>query len=120
MMMRACALLALAACGTLRAEADAPAVIIHPTADSRAALLRAVVTALDGAQVTLADDALTHESILLIERARRLDPSGLLANGRELGMPERFRLVKSGGQCVLVHERSGRRAVLAATECAPR
>jgi hypothetical protein len=119
MMLRACALLALAACGTLRAEADAPAVIIHPTADSRAALLRAVGAALDGAQVTLADDALTHESILLIERARRLDPSGLLANGRELGMPERFRLVKSGGQCVLVHERSGKRAVLAATECAP-
>jgi hypothetical protein len=45
--------------------------------------------------------------------------NGLLANGRELGMPERFRLVKSGGQCVLVHERSGKRFALAATNCAP-
>ena len=117
--LRACVLLALAGCGTLRAEADAPAVIVNPTAESRAELVRAVGAALDGARVTVADDALTHESVLLIERAKRLDPNGLLANGRELGMPERFRLVKSGGQCVLVHERSGKRFALAATACAP-
>ena len=119
MTTRGCALLMLVGCGTLRAEADTPAVIVDPTAQSRAELVRAVGAALHGAQVTVADDALTHESALLIERAGRLDPNGLPANGRELGMPERFRLVKSGGQCVLVHERSGKRFALAATSCAP-
>jgi hypothetical protein len=114
------ALLSTAACRTPHARHDVPAVIVHPTAESRAALAQAVSSALHGAPVTLADDALTDASTLVIERARRLDPSGLPANGRELGPPERFRLVKSGGECVLVHERSGTRLALSATACAPR
>lgn len=111
------ALLSVLACRTLQAET--PAVIIDPTAQSRVALRRAVSTALNGAPVTVADDALMHESVLVIDRASRRDPSGLPLNGRDLGMPERFRLMKGGAQCVLVHERSGRRFTLTATTCAP-
>ena len=108
------------ACRTVAAPRDAPAVIVDPTAESRAALARAVGAALNGAQVSLADDALTGRSTLAIERVRRRDASGLPLNGRELGRPELFRLVKSGAECVLVHERSGRRFALADTACAPR
>jgi len=113
------ALLSLAACGTLRSDPDRPAVIVTPTAESRAALTQAVSAALNGAPVTLADDALTRESVLTIERTQRRDANGLLLNGRELGTPERFLLVKSGDQCVLVHERTGKRITLTATACAP-
>jgi hypothetical protein len=102
---------------TAAQDAEVPALIVNPTAESRAALLQAVRSALNGASVTLADEALTGESTLAIERTVRRDAAGRRVQGRELGLPERFRLVKSGGSCVLVHERTGRRSVLDHTQC---
>jgi hypothetical protein len=90
-------------------EGAVPAVIVHPTPQSRAALLQAVTDAL-GAQPLLAEDALVRESVLIIER-RHLE-------GRERSMPERFSLFKVADQCVLVHERTGRRSLLVQTRCA--
>jgi hypothetical protein len=98
-------------------SADLPALISNPTPESRASLLQAVRSALNGAPVTLADDALTRESTLLIERAIRRDAARLRMQGREVSPPERFQLVKSGGACVLVHERTGRRFTLEHTSC---
>src|SRR5260370_42440273 len=86
------------------ADVDVPAVIVNPTAERRTAVVQAVSTALNGVRVTLAPDALTDVSTLIIERTRRRDPSGLPIDGRDLGSPERFRLVKRAGECVLVHE----------------
>ncbi len=110
---------ALFACRTGQPRPEVPARIVDPTEQSRAALARAVSAALGGAPVTLADDALTRGSALLVERAWVHDPAGLPANGRRLGAPERFRLVESGGACILVHEGTGRRYPLAATACSP-
>ena len=99
---------------------EVPAVIVAPTDASRAALAAAVRAALDGAPVTLADDALTRSSTLTVERTPLRDPAGLPVGGRELGTPERFYLVKRGGACVLVHERTGRVSSLESTTCAAR
>ena len=112
-------LCSLAACRTSPPSPppDAPAIIVKPTPESRAALVEAVSTALNGAPVTLADDALTSGSTLVIQRTPRRDPSGLPIDGRDVGFPERFRLVRSAGQCVLVHEATGRRFALPATDC---
>jgi hypothetical protein len=99
---------------------DVPAVIVQPTAASRAALAQAVSIALDGANVTLADSALTDSSDLIIERTVRRDPEGHPIQGRVTEKPERFHLVRSGGQCVLIHERTGKRYRLVETECAAR
>jgi hypothetical protein len=90
-------------------EGAVPAVIVEPTPRSRAALLQAVTDAL-GIQPLLADDALVHESVLIIER-RHLE-------GREQSMPERFRLFKVGDRCVLMFERTGQRSPLVETRCA--
>src|SRR5512144_2563069 len=89
-----------------RAPADdgVPAVIVDPTPESRAALQQAVTDALHGLDVLLAPDALTRESVLLLE-PRHME-------GRETRTGEKFRLVKSGAQCVLIHERTGQRFVL--------
>jgi hypothetical protein len=50
------------------------------------------------------------------------DPQGSIAQGRaqgrEMRMPEHFRLVKNGHHCVLIHERTGQRMELANTKCA--
>jgi hypothetical protein len=125
--LKACAtagaLLSTTACrtpGAAHADPEAPAVIVNPTVQSRAALVQAITDALDGVSVTLADDAFTNASTLTLERTARRDENGVRLQGRELGTPERFRLVKMAGQCVLIHERSGRRLVLTSTECIPR
>jgi len=90
--------------------AEVVAVIDQPTRESRAELARAVSSALNGVPVTLADDASTRDSLLIIERP---------LSGRDLGKPENFRLLKAGEQCTLVHERTGRHTTPASTTCQP-
>lgn len=113
--------LLLCACHANRpAPLEVPAVLTHPSAESRAELARVVSRALDGRSVTLADDALTAESTLAIEPAAHRDAQGVRVNGRETGRPERFRLLRDGTRCVLVHERTGRRFALRSATCQPR
>jgi hypothetical protein len=76
--------------------------------------------ALHGAPVTLADDALTRDYTLIVERAPHRDAEGRPLDGRETGRPERFRLVQSGLLCVLVQESTGQRWTLASVTCSPR
>jgi hypothetical protein len=111
------ALTVLSACARGLAQEETPAVINNPTDESRAALVAAVSTALAGPPVTLADDALTREDVLIVERVRPRDAQGVPFGGRDLDRPERFRLVKVGAKCVLVRERTGARNVLASTRC---
>ena len=100
----------LLACASSFAQPEVAAVIDQPTQQSRAELARAVSSVLHGAPVTLADDALTRDSLLIIERP---------LSGRDFGRPENFRLLKAGKQCTLVHERTGARTTLASTTCQP-
>lgn len=102
-------LLLLTSCKTGTVRDDVPALIVDPTTASRAELRRAVADALNIGEVTIADDALTRDSVLIIEPARLM--------GRDFRRPEHFRLVLSGSTCALVHQESGRRYELAATTC---
>lgn len=107
--------LLLSACVTTRLE---PAIIVDGTPETHAELIRAVSGLLGVETVTIADDALTKESTLLIDRAPARDASGRRLSGRDLGKPEQFDLVKRGRECVLVHASTGTRRVLAGTSCA--
>jgi hypothetical protein len=109
----------LCACTSTLAQPDVPAIIVKPTKQSRAELAQVVSSDLNGAPVTLADDALTRSNVLIIERARPRDPSGVPLSGRDYDRPEHFRLVKAGKECALVHERTGKRTTLASTTCQP-
>jgi len=113
-------MLGLTACATASAGRDVPALVTRPTAESRAELLRVVRRAMKGAPVTIADDALTREDTLIIERARPRGADGVPLSGRETGRPEHFRLMKNGSRCVLVHERTGKRFRLKSATCAPK
>lgn len=110
-------LTALPACQAWPTGSSAPAVITHPTAASRADLERAVSQAFHGAPVGLADDALTRNDLLIVGPAQARDARGLPLNGRELGRPQHFRLLRRGSQCVLLHVESGKSQVLAHTTC---
>jgi hypothetical protein len=105
----------LAACAAAAPEVSA--LLVEPTAPVRAELARSVSSEFGGLPVTLADDALTASSDLVIERVPRRDAEGRPIDGRELGRPEIFRLVLAAGHCVLVHDRNGRRIPLPSAEC---
>lgn len=112
--------LGVAACAARATPKDLPAVLVSPTAESRAELARVVSRALGGAPVTLAADALTVDGTLAVERAERRDASGRPLNGRDTGRPEHFRLVRDGARCVLVRERTAERFRLDSVSCALR
>ncbi len=114
------ATLTRAACHPRAAPLDVPAVVTHPTAESRAELAQVVGRALGREAVTLADDALTADDVLVVDRTLRRDAQGRPLDGRQTGRPERFRLVQNGPRCVLLHEGSGRRFALQSTTCSPR
>ncbi|MDH3587731.1 MAG: hypothetical protein OEQ30_11630 [Gammaproteobacteria bacterium] len=103
----------------MNAASDVPALIAAPDDASRAALRQTVSAIFGGQDVPLADNALTKSSLLLIER----DPRGSLdappATGRVMEEPIRFRLVKSGDECVLVDLRDESRHLLSDTTCVP-
>jgi hypothetical protein len=96
---------------------DPPAIIINPSDTSRIELARVVRRALHGVPVTLADDALTTSSTLIIESANPRDLSGLPLNGRKLDKPEVFELFKHKSRCVLMQSRTDRRWTLRHTQC---
>lgn len=96
-----------------------PAVIVNPTAESRAELQRVVSDMLSGADVMLADDALTDASTLTIERRHIRSLENPPLSGRDLGQPERFQLLTTGTACVLVHGPDKVRHELAETDCVP-
>jgi hypothetical protein len=107
------------ACETLSAREPPAALLTNPTAQSLAELHRVVSGALNGAPVRLANDALTRDSVVIVGRIQPRDAAGLPLNGRELGKPEHFRLVKHGSHCILIHERTGKRWILGSATCEP-
>jgi len=104
-----------AGCGALHGER--PAVIAEASAGTRAELARVVSLAFDGAPVTLADDAFTHDSVLSVQRRTPAGPQGRAATGRTLDEPARLRLVLVGARCELVREADDRRFSLRDVRC---
>jgi|GEM_PF-1128919 len=108
--------MSVSGCKNVAPDADQAAVITDPDAASRAALQQAVNAVLH-TDVTLADDALTDKSILIIERKMPQSIEGSPAQGRTMEMPIQFRLVTDGTNCILVDQRDASRHVLADTRC---
>jgi hypothetical protein len=113
------AALGVFACTTL-AAAEQPALIERPTQQSKAELLRVLADAFNGRPVTIADDALTRDSVLVIERREQRGLEGNPAGGRVLETPEQFRLVLRDAHCELVRSSDQRRWTLKETTCVPK
>jgi hypothetical protein len=111
-------LLALGGCRSDATAAEGvPALLQDPDERTRTELQRVVSEALGGVAVMLSDDALTHTSLLVIERRQPVDDAGRPIMGRILEAPDRFRLIRQGGRCLLEHEASGRRSLLEGVRC---
>ncbi len=105
-------------CQTMTTNDDRAARIINPDNTSRAAL-RAVVTELLNANITISDTALTNGDLLTIENNPPRTMDNPNPQGRILEMPIQFRLVINGVDCVLVDQRDQTRHLLTSTSCAP-
>lgn len=103
-------------CKTVATEQDEAARIIDPDDASRAALQRVVNTALH-TEVTLAADALTESSLLVIERNPPKSIQGHPSQGRIMEAPLQFRLVVNGEDCILIDQRDRSRYRLENTRC---
>lgn len=103
-------------CQTVATGYDKPARITNPSDESRAALQQTVNAALN-TNVTLAADALTDSSLLIIEHAMPRSMDGSPAQGRTMEMPIQFRLVINGDDCILIDQRDESRHVLQDTSC---
>lgn len=113
-----CAAMLLTACSSPAARGlETAAVLTDADASVRATLATAVSEMMQGAKVTLADDALLNDSWLTVERARPRTADGQLFNGRIVERPEQFQLIKEREQCVLVQAGSGQRKVLPSLTC---
>jgi hypothetical protein len=110
------AALALAACASL-AQPEGDALRVTPDEASQAELVRVVSAALGRSSVTITTDALTRDSLLIIEPVPARDATGQRMGGRDLGLPEHFRLLSRGGDCTLLHEQTGKRYELRASRC---
>ncbi len=109
----------LSACRFAIQQEDLPAHIVNPTEQSRAELRRAVSEALHGVSVTLADDALTHDNRLIVERRSIRDAQGIPVMGIQTEKPHQFYLVKNGKNCILIYGEDDRRIKLKQTACEP-
>ena len=69
-----------------------------------------------GVPVELAADALTRESVLVVDR-KPATIDGQLINGRELGRPERFTLLLVKGKCKLRRESNSKLLALPGATC---
>lgn len=107
----------LSACASV-AQQDSPALLTNADAQTHAELIRTISSALNVKTVTIAQDALTRASLLLIERTPARDATGQRLTGRDFDKPEKFQLLRAGDRCVLLHVRTGKRYELAHASCA--
>jgi hypothetical protein len=114
----AAAMVFLSGCTMSSSAGIAPPLVLESSAQSHAALERAVASLL-GRQVMLANDALTHDSTLVIDRVTHRDPTGRRIDAREDPGPEIFRLKMQGSECLLVRQRTQESVRLDNVRCIP-
>ena len=96
---------------------ERPAVLAQSTDATRIELRTTVARMLHAPSVTVADDALLHQSLMVIEKIRPRDAQGMQLSGRDFDKPEPFRLMIIDDACVLVRLRTGERVVLGHSQC---
>jgi hypothetical protein len=88
------------------------------------AVQNAIAPFFNGAQIQLADDVFTRSSVLLIDKAGKVDRYGNVINGRDMTRPgqgetgaERFYLKTLNNECFILHDESGERIMLSGLNC---
>lgn len=73
---------------------------------------------LNGAEITIADDAFVSNSEIIIERSQQNRPGVQNRNsGRELELPKHFKLWMRGGNCLLEYVETGEMQIIEGLSC---
>jgi hypothetical protein len=112
-------LAALTGCKNGTLQPEVPARLTEPSAEARAELEQIVAEAAGAYSVNLAEHPFADSNVLVVERRPQRDPQGDRLPGRDLGRPERFQLLVSGGACILLQESTGKRWELREASCLP-
>lgn len=98
-------------------EVGEPAILVNSNDESREELRALVSRVLNGKPVTLADNTLTRNNRLTIERKAHKDMDGNRIMGVEMQMPHQFRLFKRGANCMLEYLKDGSHWPLKHSQC---
>lgn len=109
----------LSACQTVGVSPETEAILVQPTDACRAELRATIARMVNASSAALTDDALTRESLVIIEKKHPRDASGLPMAGRDFDKPEQFRLMKINNECVLIRLRTSVREALRECGCVP-
>jgi hypothetical protein len=110
----------LAACQQPRLAPEQPArMVAEQTTQACINQMQQAAMQPDGIRVVLTRAAFANDDRLSIVTAPTADAAGQLAQGRELGLPQSYRLNTSGGRCIMVREGDGKATVLDACSCVP-
>jgi hypothetical protein len=107
----------VAACSTPAVNSEYPALLTNPGPSTTLEIEQTISSAMEGAKVSIAEDALTTSSQLTIEQNMIRSIEQQPEMGRNLGRPDHFQLLIDGPQCVLVHEKTGLHWLLNTVEC---
>lgn len=107
----------LSACQMTSAQVPSPAVLTNPGPEVRLEISQAIIAMTGYSSVALADQDLTQSSELVIERRHQKTANGVLIQGRDLELPQRFTLVLLGAQCWLVHQSTKQSTLLKKARC---
>lgn len=77
------------------------------------------ITSRQGPRTVLTPAAFATGNLLSIAATPITDATGQLAQGRELNLPQTYRLSKSTAGCTIVRESDGTSAVLSSCNCTP-
>jgi hypothetical protein len=106
-----------AACAPPVLQPGVPALLTNPGPETLQEIEQTIATALGVTKVTLAADVLTKTSVIIIERGMQRGIDRPPELGRDPGRPDRFQLIISGSQCVLVNDQNGVHWPLVSVEC---
>ena len=108
--------LGLFGCKTLDEHNAHPAKVINFNADAKAEIAGLINNIMPGANVKLADDILSKDYRLFIQRAS-MTVDGNPVDGRITEMPRKFELFESNGGCFLVDSKTNKSYLLKKVDC---
>lgn len=112
------ACVALMGCKTLDKANAEPAVLIDFDPQAEAEIATIINEVMPGANVKLADDILSKDNRLFIQRSPTM-VDGNPIEGRITEMPRKFELYRSNDACFLVDDKTGESYLLKHASCRP-
>jgi hypothetical protein len=110
----------LAACQQPRLPPEQPArMVAEQTTQACINQMQQAATQPDGIRVVLTRAAFANDDRLSIDTAPVTDAAGQLAQGRNLGVPQVYRLSTSSGRCIMARDSDSKATVLDACTCVP-